>query len=198
MIIVMFAAVMLIIVLMFFSAKIWPLIRWGPFSPCWAKVSSDMGTFSLIEYMREPQTITVGDCVSAVMFVNKEVPEAYFDHIDPEYFNKLNCDIGGQSYILVFPHDKYEAGWNVFKWPKKVWEEMKEFWREDLGGLVPLCKKVDNKKRFVGDGVAIVEEGVYCIDIKESKTDKNLLEVKIDKGRCDDNDRDRDVGIPIT
>lgn len=198
MIIVMFAAVMLIIVLIFFSAKIWPLIRWGPFSPCWGKFSSDMGTFSLIEYMRENQTVSIGDCVSAVMFVNKEVPEEYFEHVDPEYFGKLisACGIGGQSYIIGFPFEKYEVGWNVFKWPKKVWEEVKEFWKEDLGGIGPLCKIVDKEKRFVGNGVAIVTDGEYCVNIKQSEKNKDLLEIDIYEGSCEKGGN-KIVGVPI-
>jgi hypothetical protein len=203
---IMFGLLLLFLVMTVFSVKVYPAMRWGLISPCWGKFISDMGSFSDVDFIRKPQEITVGECVSAIMFVNKRVPEDYFKSFD-EYKEELNCNEEGQSYIIGFPHSKYDdVGWNVFKWPDKIWEEMKEFWREDIGGVTPVCRMLDREKPFVftGDkkGEALVYDKdagakTYCIDI-ELTDDKKAYRVKIDEGMCNNEDKKEDVGIPIT
>lgn len=205
MILVIFAVLMLILVLAVFSLKVYPLIRWGIFSPCWGSFTSKMGSFTGIEFLRKPQTIIVGECAGSIMFVNKEAPNEYFEGINEDYMRELNCKEDGASYVLGFPANELKpekVGWNVFKWPKKVWQEMKDFWLHDLGGVKPICNVLDKERAFIDPkGKAIVydpKEGVktYCIEVKLT-SDKKNYEVKIDEGPCGKEDKKEGVGIPI-
>ncbi len=184
------AMIFLIIFLTVFSTKVWPAIRWGPFSPCWGTFVGNLGSFSDIEFLREPQTITIGDCVSAVYFVNKEVPIEYFNSIGYDYGEELLCERGGESYVIAFPRRKYEEeGWNVFNWPEKVWEEAKKFWKEDLGGVSPICKLLDKERGFVRPEYLVYDPNAgaktYCIDIKLTK-DKDAYDIIKEEGACKD------------
>ncbi|MCK4497358.1 MAG: hypothetical protein KAU24_04125, partial [Candidatus Aenigmarchaeota archaeon] len=123
-----------------------------------------------------------------------------FEGINQDYMNQLNCREDGASYVLGFPINKFKpekVGWNVFKWPKKVWQEMKDFWLHDLGGVKPICNMLDKERTFTSKSVqAIVTPGTYCIEVKLT-SDKRYYEVKIDDGACEKDDRKEDVGIPI-
>jgi len=164
-----------------------------------------MGSFTGIEFLRKPQTITVGECVGSIMFVNKEAPNEYFIGINENYMRELNCKEDGASYVLGFPANELKpekVGWNVFKWPKKLWQEMKDFWLHDLGGVGPVCNMLDKERTFIDPkGKAIVydeKEGVkaYCIEVKLTDDKKNY-ELKIDEGACEKEDKKENVGIPI-
>ncbi len=114
MLLVIFSITLLVIVLVFFVYSIYPYLRYGMFSPCWAGFASDLGSFSNIEFLRKPQTITVGECASAIMFVNKDVPRDYFEGLEG-YMDELNCKSEGASYIIGFPRSNSDSiGWNPF------------------------------------------------------------------------------------
>ena len=200
MLLIIFSLFFLAIVITVAATVVYPMIRWGIFSPCWGSFSGQMGSFTTIEFLREPQTITVGDCVGSIMFVNKEAPDNYFTGINEDYMKELRCEGEGASYIIGFPTNDFkpdQVGWNVFKWPKKLWQEMKDLWLNELGGIGPICKIMDSEKEFTKGSVqAVKDQGVYCIEIKLT-SDKKNYEVVIDDGSCKDSDRKKDVGVPI-
>lgn len=174
-IIVIFSLVMLGVVVAIFAIRVWPMIRYGPFSPCWSAAVSKLGELTLLPWEKERQeTFEFGDCVYKLYITNK--PPRFEDCWLADY-----CESEGESYLFLIPIvPKEERGilkrLKIWEWPP---EKLKKWWQVDLGGIKAVCKVLD--KPLCGEEMNLTP-GIYCIRV-EKKPDCYNFTVK--EGRCE-------------
>jgi len=169
MVIVIFSIICLMIVITVVAVKFWPWIRFGIFSPCWASFTTKLNTLSGPDFLRKPQKITIGDCVNGLYFFNKNELESFME----EKGAGLDCNEKGKGFIAGTPYfPETESGWNIFKLPKDVWENVVRYWKRNLGGVEAVCKSLDKPFNINGiearEGPGTGETKAFCIRIKKS------------------------------
>ena len=189
MIIVMFAAAMLLITITFFYYKILPYLQYGPVSPCWAGAVSDVKTLAGIDILRDPQDIVLGECISGFYLINK----ADMDDISEE-INKLgkvlDCDEGGESYVIAVPKlpsdEEKSFGWNIFRWSKEKLQKLWDWFKEKIG-VTPYCRILDRERAFTNPA-ALRGNAAYCIDIaKDDEKTYTIYQCSTDCEECGPN-----------
>jgi hypothetical protein len=181
--------VLLLITIGIFISGMWPAIRYGPFSPCYARAVSDTDSLSTFNLIREPQTISLGDCVNAMYFVNDDFLSQVSDRIGKDFKEQVDCDPGGRSYIITVPKLlETEYGWNIFKWPKTLLNNFKEKLMGSVGGKAYcniLSRETYYKSSVAFRGSNLNEKNnVYCVDIAKDK-DTNKYVVYHCEGTCE-------------
>lgn len=77
---------------------------------------------------------------------------------------------------------------------------MKDYWKEDMGGIGPICNTMDKERTFTESWALVYDPDkgaqTYCIDVKLTD-DKKRYEVKRYEGPCGSEDREKEVGTLI-
>ncbi|MEM5797867.1 MAG: hypothetical protein QXG26_00535 [Candidatus Aenigmatarchaeota archaeon] len=174
-ILVIFSLLMLMIVIVIVAVRVWPLLKYGPFSPCWAVASSKVGELTLLPWEKEKsETITIGDCVSFLKFVNSR--QGFCEEEE------------AKGYIIITPiMPKEEKKWydylKIWHIPGDIKDAIQKWWKEELGGIKEECINMDMP--FCQELSLEGEEGgqkVYCITIKR---EKGCFAVSSIEGECE-------------
>jgi|GEM_PF-6634111 len=180
---VIFGLLMLGIMIAIVAIRIWPMIRYGPFSPCWGVAVSKLGELKLLPWEKEKQeTIQLGDCINSLHIITK-------DHLREEF--KEYCEETGESYMVMIPIlPKEEQGvlkyLKIWEWPKMTIDKLKRWWKEDLGGIKPVCKVLD--KPLCENEIELEAPGTYCIKIQkeiQKEKEKDCYRITAEEGSCE-------------
>jgi hypothetical protein len=183
-IIIIGAVVLLLIVLGIFIYQMWPWIRYGPFSPCWAEAVASVNTLAGFDLLREPQTIKLGDCLNALYLVNGDTLDEISEEIK-EFKKELDCPDGGKSYVIAVPIlEGGEFSWNIFKWPREALRELKERFYEKVG-LKTYCKILSRERPYKNPTPFKAGGKIYCVDIAKDKETETYT-VYFCEGSCDE------------
>jgi hypothetical protein len=169
--------------------QVWPAVRYGPFSPCWGASITKINNLAGMDLLKKPHYFSVGDCISAIHFVNEEeIDETRSSISNDDWDDYINCG-EGKSFIFVVPiADTSGFGRKFWEWPKEIWDELIELWQEDLGGIGPICKVLDREKELERN-VVLDSTVTYCIKIElNDDRDKRVVRyVEISPNqKCDD------------
>ncbi len=174
--------VFLLFVLGIFIYSIWPWIYYGPFSPCYASAYSSVRTLAGFDLLRDPQTIALGKCVSALYLVNGNELDEISEKIGKNFKKELDCDEGGKSYVIAVPIiEGGEWTWNIFKWPKEMLNGLKQRYVQKVWPGA-ICRILSEERKFAY--TAYFEgDNTYCVDITK---DMHASTYSIDccKGTC--------------
>lgn len=183
MIIIIGALVLLLITIGIWFYTAWPWIRYGALSPCWAGAVSNTDTLAGFDLIRKPQTIVLGDCISAIYFINEEDIEKKSKEIGEDFSKYLDCDSGGKSYVITVPLlPDNEYGWNIFKWPAKALENMRSSFLETFG-VKAYCTILSRERSFKNPRP--YKQGTYCFDIAKDKETPTYIVYYCD-GKCNE------------
>ncbi len=166
--VVVFGVVIIIILSVASSHAFAPLVRFGPFSPCWGGFVSSFNIMTGMELLRSPQKINVGECVDSVHFVNRESVSKVAEELGYWW---IDCEPGHPSYVIGIPWaNQNDKSWlNPFDWDDKLWEKAKGMWQKEFGGIKPVCKALDKpfrkEKHIKGPGLSA--SASYCMGLKK-------------------------------
>lgn len=171
---IIFAIFLLFSVFAIFFQEIWPIIRFGIFSPCWGVFVSDMNSVTFLK--SKPHSVTVGDCVDSFNFVNKRQLASSF--------RSLECPANAEGFLIAIPRfSETQSGLKFWLWPEDLWEEAEQAWKERFGGIRPICKGLNKPFTAVPEPLYGPPSGsiTYCIQIIEQET---TFDLSIQVGKC--------------
>jgi hypothetical protein len=179
--------ILLLIVLGVFVYKVWPWVRYGPFSPCWAGAVSNVRVLSGYDLLRDPQDVSLGDCIGGLYMVNRGDLEEKSREVSEDFGKIVECPEGGESYVFVFVNPELVSGgewtWNIFKLPLEAVKEMKERIYSSVG-VSTYCRILDTEMTFKYP-VQFKGDSTCCVDIgKDDET--NTYVVYHCRGTCDE------------
>jgi hypothetical protein len=157
--------------------------RWGP---CWTSFSQRMGeiekAFGKLKTQESSEvTITMGDCVGSLVFVNKDT----FNKINKKYRDSFKCP-EGEGFFIGFPKDnEIKSGWRFWLWPEDLWENLVRWWRGTARDIQPLCKSADREIEISDPVIGGPDEGkakTLCLKIIKTTTDK--YGISYEEGAC--------------
>jgi hypothetical protein len=166
--VVFFGVVMIILVITGVSYAFWPLVRFGLFSPCWGNFVSSFNVMTGMEILRSPQEISVGECVNSIHFVNQDSVSNVAEELGYWW---LDCEPDHPAYVIGIPwtREGSESFWDYFSWDKQVKQRIAEFWKNEMGGIEPVCKALDKplreEKQIRGPGLSA--SATYCMGLKK-------------------------------
>ena len=70
----------------------------------------------------------------------------------------------------------------IWEWPKMTIDKLKRWWKEDLGGIKPVCKVLD--KPLCENEIELEAPGTYCIKIQNEK-EKDCYRITAEEGSCE-------------
>ena len=166
--VVFFGVIMIILVITGVSYAFGPLVRFGPFSPCWGSFVSSFNVMTGIEILRNPQEIRVGECVNSIHFVNRDNVAKVAEELGYWW---LDCEPDHPSYVIGIPWAGEEGTsfWDYFSWDKQVKQRVAEWWEKEMGGIKPVCKGLDKpfreEEHIRGPGLSA--SATYCMGLKK-------------------------------
>lgn len=195
--ILVIASIVFLLITIVAVSQLWPLVRYGPFSPCWGSAASRVNNLAGIDLLKRPQTFSVGDCMSGIYFVNKGYLDQTREHISEEEWDYIGCDEGA-SYVLAVPvKNSGDLGWNFWEWPEDVWKKLVEFWKNDIGGIKPICKVLDREKPLENN-VYLNSTVTYCIKVEQNEDRSAYRVIKAEMSpdeKCDDTLLEKKTGM---
>ena len=137
--------ILILLSILFIGISVYQTVRWGP---CWASFNQNLGEVEtsleqkLMTQESDRVTVTMGECVGLLAFVNKED----LDEIETEGLsNALNCP-SGEGFIIGLPYfEETASGLRFWRWHKDIAENIMKSWEEKVKGIGPLCKGLDKK-----------------------------------------------------
>jgi hypothetical protein len=181
-IMIIFATLMLIIAIIYFYYNIFPYFTT---TPCWAGAKVNVNVLSGIDFLREPQTIALGDCVSGLYLINDIQLEKQTEKIEQDFYKAVECDKGGQSYVLAVPKlpsdDVQSSGINIFKWVKNKALKFVGWIKSSV--VKPYCRILSKEIRFNEPGI-FEGNNIHCIDVGKD-TDGSSYKVYFCPEDCD-------------
>jgi hypothetical protein len=167
-----------------FFQKAWPYVTYGPLSFCYADTVSVVNALSTFDLAREPQTVFLGECVSALYLVNQDTIDKVSGEIRQDFGGQLNCPKDGKSYVVAVPIiEGGEWTWNIFKWPKEALKEIKDLILKKGVGWGPYCKILSREREYKNPTALRGGGNIYCVDIAKDK-DTETYTVYYCEGRC--------------
>lgn len=172
-------------------------VRWGP---CWASFNQEMGEIEkaleqkLMTQEKVKVTVTMGECVSKLIFLDKKGLDDLEDKVGKEFTEELKCPVRktqegeileGNGFIIGIPYfEETKSGLKFWQWPKDLLENIVRKWQEKARGIGPLCNSLDrgiNLEDINGPGEGKTK--TICLEL--SKIGDEKYRVDYEEGSCE-------------
>jgi len=178
------------------GVSVYQSARWGP---CWANFNQEMGEIEkALEQKLKTQestevTITMGDCVSKLIFLDKKSLDDLEDKIGKTFTEELKCParknqegeiLEGSGFIIGIPYfEETKSGLKFWQWPKDYIENIVRSWQEKVRGIGPLCKGLDRGINLEDiDGPGEGKTRTICLELSKIGDDKYGIDYR--EGVC--------------
>lgn len=186
-ILMIIGGIVILLSVLVIGISVYQATRWGP---CWANFNQEMGKIEKgVEKLKlQPSTevtVTMGECVGALVFTNTDDLKNAEKEAGLEFRKELKCP-EGRGLIIGLPYDQEtKTGWRIWRLPKDILENFVRWWKGKALNINPLCRSADREIETSNPVIWGPGEGktrILCLKIIKTATDK--YGVSYGEGAC--------------